>query len=103
MVLQNSGTMYFRPKGTFEVLSIDGKTIQSFDFLSLPVLRQREQRFIFPMNSNLTPGSYRFRVRVTMGDKVQEKLTYVVVDTPSEHVQSTEYPTPVFSTQTARN
>ena len=99
VVIENSGTMYFRPKGTFEVLSLDGKTIEAFDFPSLPVLRQREQRFIFPINSNLGPGSYRFRVRISLGNKIQEKLADVVVDTPTPPVRTAEYPTPVFSTE----
>jgi len=99
VVVQNSGTMYFRPKGTFEILNAEGSIIESLDFPSLPVLRQRDQRFIFPIHTALNPGSYRFRVRMQIGDKpVQEKTTNVVVDVPSP-AKTAEYPFPVFSAE----
>jgi hypothetical protein len=100
VVVQNSGTMYFRPKGTFEVLNADGTAIESLDFPSLPVLRQRDQRFIFPIHSTLSPGSYRLRIRIQIGDKpIQEKLTNIIIDTPSAPGRTAEYPFPVFSTE----
>ena len=48
--------MYYRPTGKLDVLDADGKILESQDFQSLPVLRERKQRFLFPIKTHLDPG-----------------------------------------------
>jgi hypothetical protein len=80
-VLENAGKMYFRPTGKLEVLDGDGKPVESADFASLPVLRQREQRFLFPLKNRLAPGQYKLRAQVDLGTKeVQQGAVDVVID-----------------------
>lgn len=67
VVLENSGKMYFRPSGKLEVLDAEGKTVETDDFPSLAVLRERDQRVIFPLKTNLEPGHYKLRVNVDIG------------------------------------
>ena len=81
VVLNNSGKMYYRPVGTLDVLDSDGKTIETEPFQSLPVLRERSQRFVFPLKTHLAPGQYKLRARVDIGTgEVQEGDADVTVD-----------------------
>jgi hypothetical protein len=81
VVLSNSGKMYFRPIGTLDVLDANGKTIETDEFQSLPVLRERSQRFVFPLKTHLGPGQYKLRARVDIGTgEVQEGDADVTVD-----------------------
>lgn len=83
VVLNNSGRMYFRPTGKLDVLDAEGKTIESADFQSLPVLRERSQRFVFPIKQRLAAGQYKLRVRVDIGTgELQEGTANVTVDAP---------------------
>ncbi len=79
VVMQNSGRTHFRPKGSLEVLDEAGKTVDSAAFQPLPVLPNREQRFLFPMKSQLENGAYTFRARVDIGtNEIQEaKVVFV--------------------------
>jgi hypothetical protein len=80
VVLNNSGLMYFRPTGKLELLNAEGKMIQSADFQSLPVLRERTQRFVFPIKDHLNPGQYKLRARVDIGlGELQEGTADVTV------------------------
>ena len=80
-VLENRGRMYFRPSGKLDVLDAEGKTVETADFASLPVLREREQRFLFPLKTRLAPGKYQMRARVDLGVKeVQQASVEVVLD-----------------------
>jgi len=67
VVLKNEGRMYFRPTGKLEVLDGEGKALETVDFPSLPVLRQRDQRFLFPLKTRLEAGYYRLRANVDVG------------------------------------
>jgi hypothetical protein len=73
--------MYYRPTGKLDVFDAGGKTIESADFQSLPVLRERSQRFLFPIKTHLDPGQYKVRARVDIGTgEVQEGTADVTVD-----------------------
>ena len=82
-VLENSGLLYFRPTGKLEVLDAGGKTMETAEFPSLPVLRGRDQRFIFPLKTKLAAGRYRLRAQVDIGTgEIQEGSADVSVDPP---------------------
>jgi len=84
VVLENSGEMYFRPTGNFELLDGQGKVVETAAFKSLPVLRERSQRFLFPLKARLEAGNYKLRARVDIGtDEIQEGSVEVTVD-PAE-------------------
>ncbi len=79
VVLKNEGRIYFRPAGKLEVLDSTGKVIESDDFPALPVLRDRDQRFVFPL-AKLDPGHYKLRARVDIGTSdIQEGTADVEV------------------------
>lgn len=81
VVLENGGLMYYRPKGKLEVLDAEGKAVETADFPSLPVLRQRDQRFLFPLKTHLEAGHYKLRARVDIGtSEIQEGSLEVSVD-----------------------
>jgi hypothetical protein len=84
VVLNNPGKMYYRPIGKVELLDAEGKTIESANFQSLPVLRERKQRFLFPIKTHLEPGHYKLRARVDIGaGELQEGTADVTVDAPA--------------------
>ena len=81
VVLENQGRMHFRPAGKLEVLDADGKTVETVDFPSLPILRERSQRVIFPLKTQLEPGNYKLRVNVDIGTgEIQQGTADVTVD-----------------------
>jgi hypothetical protein len=81
VVLNNPGRMYYRPTGKLDVLDAEGKTVESADFQSLPVLRERSQRFLFPIKMHLDPGQYKLRARVDIGTgELQEGTADVTID-----------------------
>jgi hypothetical protein len=84
VVLENQGQMYFRPTGKLEVLDGVGKVVETADFASLPVLREREQRFIFPLKTKLEAGHYKLRAHVDIGTgEIQEGAAEVAVEAPA--------------------
>jgi len=84
-ILENSGLMYFRPTGKLEVLDADGKAVETADFPSLPVLRQRDQCFLFPLKTHLEAGHYKLRVRIDIGTgEIQEGSLDVSVEPTPE-------------------
>jgi hypothetical protein len=84
VVLENSGLMYFRPTGKLEVLDAAGKAVETMDFPSLPVLRERDQRILFPLKTHLEAGHYTLRARVDIGTaEIQEGSADVVVEAPA--------------------
>jgi hypothetical protein len=85
VVMENPGRMYYRPSGKFELLDASGKTVEADDFQPLPVLRQRSQRFLFPVKQNLDAGQYTLRARVDIGTgEVQEGTADVTIDAPAQ-------------------
>lgn len=84
VLLENQGKMYFRPIGKIEVVDADGKTVESQEFPSLAVLRERTQRIVFPLKTNLQPGHYTLRVNVDIGTgEIQQGTADVVVGNPA--------------------
>jgi hypothetical protein len=83
VVLENQGRMYFRPTGKLEVLDDQGKVAETEDFAALPVLRERSQRFVFPLKAHLDPGHYKLRAQVDIGTgEIQQGSADVTVDQP---------------------
>jgi hypothetical protein len=81
VVLENQGKMHFRPTGKLEVVDAQGKAVESADFPSLAVLRERSQRVIFPLKTHLEPGHYTLRVSVDIGaSEIQQGTADVVVE-----------------------
>jgi hypothetical protein len=84
VVLENKGLMYFRPKGQLEVVDGKGQVVETEDFTPLAVLRERNQRFVFPLKAHLDPGHYKLRAHVDIGTgEIQEGSADVTVDPPS--------------------
>jgi hypothetical protein len=80
VVVENQGLMYFRPTGTVDVLDETGSAVETIDFTPLPVLRQRDQRFVFPVKTELSGGHYKVRVRLDIGaDEIQQGVADVRV------------------------
>ncbi len=82
VVLKNPARMHFRPVGDLAVLDPDGKVLESLPFRSVPVLPQREQRFLFPLKTLRADVPCRLRVRVDIG--TQEILEGAATLTPRE-------------------
>ena len=81
MVLENQGKMVFRPTGKLEVLDAAGKTVETEDFPSIAVLRERSQRVIFTLKTYLDPGHYTLRVNVDIGTgEIQQGTADVAVE-----------------------
>ena len=81
VVMKNSGLTHFRPHGDVEVLDEAGKKVDSASFQPLPVLPNREQRFLFPMKTQLEKGSYTFHARVDIGtNEIQEAKVVLVTE-----------------------
>ena len=81
VVLENQGRMHFRPTGKLEVLDAEGKAVEMVDFPSLPILRERSQRVIFPLKTHLEPGHYKLRVNVDIGTgEIQQGTADVAVE-----------------------
>jgi len=95
VVLENSGLMYFRPTGKLEVLDAEGKAVERADFPSLPVLRQRDQRVLFPLKTHLEAGHYKLRVRIDIGTgEIQEGSLDVSVEPTPEAPEVQPGPVP---------
>jgi hypothetical protein len=85
LVMENTGKMYYRPTGKLEVLDEAGKVLETADLPSLPVLRERDQRFLFPLKAHLEPGRYKLRARVDLGTgEIQEGSAEVTVEAPEQ-------------------
>ncbi len=81
VVLENQGRMHFRPTGKLEVLDAGDEVVETVDFPSLAILRERSQRVIFPLKTHLEPGHYTLRVKVDIGTgEIQQGTADVVVE-----------------------
>jgi len=84
VVLENQGKMYFRPAGKLEVVDGKNQVVETEEFNPLPVLRERTQRFVFPLKVHLDPGHYKLRAHVDIGTgEIQEGSADVTVDQPA--------------------
>jgi hypothetical protein len=85
VVFENSGLMFYRPTGKLEVLDTEGKAVETADLPSLPVLRQRDQRFLFPLKTHLELGHYKLRAQVDIGTgEIQQGSLDVAVEPAAE-------------------
>jgi len=81
VVLGNQGRMYFRPVGKLVVVDDKNQEVETKEFTSLPVLRERDQRFLFPLKTHLETGHYKLRVHVDIGTgEIQEGVADVSVE-----------------------
>jgi hypothetical protein len=95
VVFENSGLMFYRPTGKLEVLDAEGKAVETAELPSLPVLRQRDQRFLFPLKTHLEEGHYKLRTRVDIGTgEIQEGSLDVAVEPPSQAPEVQPGPAP---------
>jgi hypothetical protein len=78
VVIENRGRMHFRPNGTLTVVDASGHTVETRDFQNLPVLPEREQRFLFPLETDLRSGAYKLRARVDLGTGEVQEATAIV-------------------------
>ena len=81
VLLENSGRMYFRPTGRLDVMDAEGQTVETADFPSMAVLRERSQRVIFPLKTYLRAGHYKLLVNVDIGTgEIQQGTADVAMD-----------------------
>ena len=85
VLLENHGTMHFRPSGRLEVLDAQGNTLQSYPVPEYPVLPLRQQRFLFPLTGELPPAPYSLRVRVDIGTGVILEAVAQITDQPAKN------------------
>jgi hypothetical protein len=100
VVMENKGKMYYRPTGIFEILDVQGSVIQSFDFPSLTVQRERDQRILFPVKMALAAGNYTLCARIDIGTgEIQQVALDIVIDRPSRNTarSAADYPVPLYS------
>jgi hypothetical protein len=84
VVMENQGQMYFRPTGKLEVVDDKNQVVETQEFNPLPVLRERSQRFVFPLKVHLDPGHYKLRAHVDIGTgEIQQGSADVTVDPPA--------------------
>jgi hypothetical protein len=95
VVFENSGLMFYRPTGKLEVLDAAGKAVETAELPSLPVLRQRDQRFLLPLKTHLEEGHYKLRTQVDIGTgEIQQGSLDVAVEPPSEAPEAQPQPAP---------
>ena len=83
VIIENRGRMHFRPTGTLTVLDASGHTLETEDFQNLPILPEREQRFLFPLKTDVRGGGYKLRARVDLGTgEIQEASATVAPTKP---------------------
>jgi len=87
VIMENTGLMFYRPTGDLELVDADGKVVESQKLAPFPVLPERQQRFVLPLKSALTPGPYTLRARIDMGAEIQEASVAVTVDSPPQPVK----------------
>jgi hypothetical protein len=81
VVVENRGRMYLRPSGTLTVLDASGRTVETEDFQNLPILPEREQRFLFPLKTDVRGGGYKLRARVDLGTGEIQEATAILPPT----------------------
>ncbi len=80
VVLRNSGARYFRPTGSLDLVDDAGKVIKTLAFQSLPVLPNRDQRFLFPLEIGRDQTQFTLRARVSLGSpEILEALAKVEI------------------------
>ena len=77
LILDNEGLMFYRPRGTVDVLDASGKIVEHLVVASFPVLPKRKQRFLLPLNVQLAAGQYTLHAQIDLGAEVQEATVQV--------------------------
>ena len=74
-VIENNGFTNLRGIGKVDVLSEDGKVLESLDFPSQVVLPQRSQRLPVMLRRKLPEGRYTIRARANIGTGEMQEAT----------------------------
>jgi hypothetical protein len=72
VVMENSGSMLYRPVGDIEVIDSSGHVVESGKLAAFPALPSRKQRYLLPLTMSLAPGQYTVRARIDVGKERQE-------------------------------
>ena len=95
VVFENRGLMFYRPTGKLEVLDAQGNAVEKAELPSLPVLRQREQRFLIPLKTHLEEGRYVLRAQVDIGTgEIQQGSLDVSIVPPAPQLPGQANPAP---------
>jgi len=80
VVVENAGTMYFRPSGKIEFIAADGQTLETREIPPVPILPERKQRLVFPLTPAVQGQSFTMRVRADLGTgEIQEGRAQVTL------------------------
>ena len=82
VTMENSGLMLYRPAGGVEVVDASGNVTESLELSSFPALPMRQQRYVLPLKSALSPGTYSLRARIEVGAEIQEASVAATVAPP---------------------
>lgn len=80
VILENSGFMLYRPTGHVDLLDAAGKLVESLQLVSFPALPKRQQRYVLPLKTNVSPGSYTLRAQIDVGGEIQEASVAVTAE-----------------------
>lgn len=74
VLMGNPGQIQYRPTGDLEIIDQNGKVVEKHSMNGIPVLPNRDQRFIIPVDSPMLGGGYyTLRARVDIGThEIQE-------------------------------
>ena len=85
VLMGNPGLIHYRPTGNLEIIDQNGKVLETHTLNPIPVLPDRDQRFVIPINSAMTGGGYyTLRARIDIGThEIQEASVKVTpISTP---------------------
>ena len=80
VIMENSGLMLYRPAGDIEIVDASGKVMESLKMSSVPALPKRQQRYVLPIKTSLSPGPYTLRARIEVGGEIQEASVAVTAE-----------------------
>ena len=83
VIMENAGLMLYRPIGNIDVIDANGMVLESLKMSASPALPMRQQRYLVPLKSSLSPGPYTLRARVEVGGEVQETSVAVMAEVPA--------------------
>jgi hypothetical protein len=66
-LFENQGLKTFRVKGFVEVRNAKGESVERAEYTAIPVLPERQQQFLLPLKSALTPGTYTLYTQADVG------------------------------------
>jgi hypothetical protein len=92
VIMENSGLTLYRPAGDLDVLDATGQVVESEKLASFPALPKRQQRYLVPLKTPLSPGRYTLRARIEVGNEIQEGSAAITVDPPSPAAPAPETP-----------